>query len=145
MKTFHFIERVGRKIIRIGSVPAPSMDGFPKADPASVIEIIDAPCGVPLPAYWDQLRRSAVSLPPRPSPAYEFNYDQLKWVADVQLLWREVRAERDRRMSASDWVVLPDVSMSAERKQAWLEYRQALRDITKQSDPAAIVWPKAPG
>ncbi|MGG4054103.1 phage tail assembly chaperone [Delftia tsuruhatensis] len=26
----------------------------------------------------------------------------------------------------------------------WLAYRQALRDITDQPDPLAIVWPTAP-
>jgi len=42
----------------------------------------------------------------------------------------------------SDWTQMPDVLFS--NKEAWASYRQALRDITLQTDPFAIVWPVAP-
>lgn len=57
--------------------------------------------------------------------------------------WKLVRAERDRRLLASDWTQLPDVPLAT--KEAWATYRQALRDITEQPDPFNIVWPAAPG
>jgi hypothetical protein len=58
--------------------------------------------------------------------------------------WERVRATRNRRLAASDWSALPDVPMSDEVRRAWFDYRQALRDITEQSDPFSIVWPETP-
>lgn len=58
--------------------------------------------------------------------------------------WQLVRAERDRRLSACDWVV----ARASERGEPvpidWTVYRQALRDITDQPDPLAIRWPEPP-
>jgi len=55
--------------------------------------------------------------------------------------WIVIRAERNRLLVASDWTQLPDVSADAA---AWATYRQALRDITTQANPFAIVWPQGP-
>lgn len=55
--------------------------------------------------------------------------------------WEAVRAERDALLAASDWTQLPDAPVDAA---AWAVYRQALRDVTQQADPFAIVWPVAP-
>ena len=52
--------------------------------------------------------------------------------------WGEVRAHRNFRLSMCDWTQLPDAPVDAA---AWATYRQALRDITTQSDPFNIVWP----
>jgi len=54
-----------------------------------------------------------------------------------------VRAQRNARLSASDWTQLPDVPLAT--KEAWAAYRQALRDVTLQPDPFAIIWPVSPG
>ena len=59
--------------------------------------------------------------------------------------WEQVRAERDGLLSRSDWTQMPDSPLSTAQKTAWAVYRQALRDITKQADPAAVVWPVEPG
>lgn len=40
------------------------------------------------------------------------------------------RKERDRLLSDTDWVHLPDVTISEERKQQFINYRQQLRDMT---------------
>ncbi len=40
-----------------------------------------------------------------------------------------IREERNKRLAESDWVVLSDVPLSHEKKEAWLAYRQALRDL----------------
>lgn len=54
-----------------------------------------------------------------------------------------VRAERDRRLAASDWTQLPDVPQAT--KDLWAAYRQALRDITEQAGfPQNVTWPTAP-
>jgi hypothetical protein len=58
-----------------------------------------------------------------------------------------VRAERDKRLIASDVYVLPDrwAIMTAEQQQAWSIYRQALRDIPLQPGfPWQIQWPIKP-
>ena len=55
--------------------------------------------------------------------------------------WVVVRADRDKRLAESDWTQLPDSSaVSAD----WTTYRQALRDITTQTDPFNIAWPSKP-
>ena len=53
----------------------------------------------------------------------------------------EIRSERNRLLTDSDWTQLPD---SPADKTAWATYRQQLRDITNQTDPFNIVWPIAP-
>lgn len=56
--------------------------------------------------------------------------------------WVTVRAHRQQLLVASDWTQLPDIADST--KAAWLQYRQALRDVTNQPDPFNIVWPTPP-
>jgi len=56
-----------------------------------------------------------------------------------------VRADRNNRLSESDWIV----SFSYEKQQPvpteWIEYRQALRDISRQElFPWDIQWPDRP-
>ena len=53
----------------------------------------------------------------------------------------ELREERNRRLVASDWMVLPDRTPT----QAQLDYRQALRDITETyTSLDDVVWPEKP-
>lgn len=48
-------------------------------------------------------------------------------------------------LAESDWAMLPDIPMTNGQKTAWIDYRQALRDIKKQSGfPDSIVWPAKP-
>lgn len=58
--------------------------------------------------------------------------------------WAVVRADRNQRLASCDWTQLPDSPLSAEVKSQWATYRQALRDVTQQSNPFAIMWPTAP-
>jgi len=58
--------------------------------------------------------------------------------------WVVIRGQRNRKLRASDWSVLPDVPMTSEKKSEWETYRQALRDITNQPDPFNITWPTPP-
>jgi len=58
--------------------------------------------------------------------------------------WKLVRLERDNKLRASDWAVLPDVPMEPSKRSEWETYRQALRDITTQPDPFNITWPTPP-
>jgi hypothetical protein len=60
----------------------------------------------------------------------------------IENAWNYVRSERNRLLQNSDWTQMPDVSLST--KELWATYRQALRDITDQTDPFNIVWPQPP-
>lgn len=54
---------------------------------------------------------------------------------------KELRAERDRLIAATDWWASSDLTMTAEQ----VAYRQALRDITNTySSLADVVWPVKP-
>jgi hypothetical protein len=57
--------------------------------------------------------------------------------------WEQIRAQRDGLLYESDWVGLSDSNPS--NKQAWLDYRQALRNIPQTfSTPESVVWPQKP-
>lgn len=60
--------------------------------------------------------------------------------------WILIRAERNHRLSFSDWMVLPDIPYSEEKKAAILKYRQDLRDLPLkiQNPKDEVVWPKLP-
>ena len=54
-----------------------------------------------------------------------------------------VRQKRDALLQSSDWVGLTDAVVK--NKEAWLAYRQALRDLpTTFKTPEEVVWPEAP-
>lgn len=57
----------------------------------------------------------------------------------------KVRNERNQRLVDSDWThSILDRPVFA--KEEWAEYRQALRDLTKQDGfPHHILWPTPPG
>ena len=61
--------------------------------------------------------------------------------AKVGAQWNVIRAERNKLLVESDWTQLPDAPVDAA---AWATYRQALRDVTTQANPFAIVWPESP-
>lgn len=56
-----------------------------------------------------------------------------------------VRAERDTLLAACDWIVTKSLELGEAVPQDWLDYRQALRDVTSQDGfPNTVVWPTAP-
>ena len=83
-------------------------------------------------------------LPAKPSPYHVFDYQLGSWILDPIAGWRDVRAIRDRRIAACDWVVTAAMEAGTEVTAAWKSYRQALRDVTQQSDPSSVVWPIPP-
>ena len=54
---------------------------------------------------------------------------------------RLLREERDQKLAATDWRATVDYP--GDDKQLWLDYRQALRDITLQ-DTNNVIWPSEP-
>ena len=79
---------------------------------------------------------------------YFLKWDGSKIVKDDDALttyqtaekWKRVRADRNRRLAETDYLALNDQNLSAEMT----TYRQALRDITTQTDPDNITWPEKP-
>ena len=60
--------------------------------------------------------------------------------------WANVRAERDRKIAATDWrvIVASESDEGSDLQKDWKDYRQDLRDITEQADPDNITWPTEP-
>lgn len=53
--------------------------------------------------------------------------------------------KRDALLAETDWVVTKALETGNPVPQVWIDYRQALRDITAQPDfPNNIVWPEKP-
>jgi hypothetical protein len=52
---------------------------------------------------------------------------------------KSVRTQRDEKLKDTDWTQVADVPVD---KSAWATYRQALRDLTKESSfPWDMTWP----
>lgn len=82
---------------------------------------------------------------------FDCKYIDGKWIPpdeiprNIEAEWNKVREIRNRLLMESDLYLLPDrwAKMSVEKQNAWLEYRQTLRDITTFfSDPKDVVWNK---
>ena len=55
------------------------------------------------------------------------------------------RDQRDRLLTGSDWVTIRATDTGDPVPTEWLDYRQALRDITEQTGfPEQIEWPQEP-
>jgi hypothetical protein len=64
---------------------------------------------------------------------------------DDATLAETYKKQRNELLSASDFTQLPDVPFSDELRQAWVVYRQALRDLTEQEGfPLTCVFPDQP-
>ena len=62
-----------------------------------------------------------------------------------QELASRVRSQRDAKLSATDYLIVPDYPISPEDLEAVKVYRQALRDISEQSGfPKNVQWPVEP-
>jgi len=60
----------------------------------------------------------------------------------VEAKANQVRAERDRLLTASDWTQVADAPVVSLE---WQPYRQALRDVPQQSGfPDSVEWPTPP-
>jgi hypothetical protein len=58
--------------------------------------------------------------------------------------WSAVLTRRNELLNQSDYMMMPDYPISTEYREKLAAYRQALRDLTKQENPEAIVWPEFP-
>ena len=67
----------------------------------------------------------------------------------IREAWAALRAERDRRLAETDWVVARAYERGEPVPEAWAAYRQALRDLParltdEQVLAGNISWPKLP-
>jgi hypothetical protein len=78
-------------------------------------------------------------------PSKEEFEAKLQELIDAQPL-KELRTKRNTLLEQTDRYVIPDwPHPTPEARQAWLDYRQALRDLpTATEDPANPVWPPVP-
>jgi hypothetical protein len=61
---------------------------------------------------------------------------------EIQSAWVQLKAERNRRLFATDWTQVSDAPVD---HQAWAVYRQQLRDLPANTpDPRYPVWPSPP-
>ena len=58
--------------------------------------------------------------------------------------WAAIRLDRDNRLKETDWVSIRAADTATPMSAEWAAYRQALRDITTQTDPFSIIWPTKP-
>lgn len=93
--------------------------------------------------YFDFETQQIQQAPSSPSANHEFNYATKRWELNEARASDFARAQRDRLLTACDWTQLDDVPLATKR--AWVAYRQALRDLTKQPGfPTEIQWPTSP-
>ena len=58
--------------------------------------------------------------------------------------WEQIRGQRDALLKDSDWSAFPDATPKPS-KEAWLTYRQALRDLPQNfKNPSEVIWPEKP-
>ena len=83
---------------------------------------------------------NGIVIPLTDAEIAEFNAGKLTDAQITAQKWGDVRVERNRKLSATAWRASSDLTMSDD----WKTYRQALRDITTQTDPYNITWPTEP-
>jgi hypothetical protein len=68
-------------------------------------------------------------------------------VCDADTIMGEIRAIRDEKLIGTDWTQMADAPLRDDQKQAWAQYRTALRNITDDQPKATIdtvIWPTQP-
>ena len=85
-------------------------------------------------AYWNGSAWEIRDIPqPEPEPEPE----------PLPVNWDTIKGKRYELLFTSDWTVLPD--SNPPNKEAWLVYRQALRNIPQTfATPESVVWPIEP-
>jgi hypothetical protein len=125
------------QIVSCGSCPENEIDGWCNSDESWIFvdKIYDG-------SSEFVMNKKIVSLPKKPKEAHFFNYETKKWEKIFEISFNQAISKRNKLLLESDWTQLPDAPVN---KQAWAEYRQALRDITHQTGfPTKIEWPLAP-
>lgn len=90
---------------------------------------------------------------PDDSEAYKYIISQMNKKAlvieepddDTAIIANNMRYDRNRLLSETDYLVQPDYPLTEDQKKDILAYRQALRDVPEQKGfPRNIKWPEKP-
>ena len=100
----------------------------------------DRPPGFTYGNTWESIRFPEGYEKP---PKEEFEA-KLQELVDAQP-WKELRAERNRRLAECDWVAIRAFTTGTLVPEEWKAYMQALRDLPSVTeDPENPVWPTPP-
>lgn len=70
------------------------------------------------------------------------------WEFNREDLLNDIRVERNRKLSLTDWTQATDSPLTEEQRTEWKNYRQSLRDVTDNLGAilsvAEVNWPKIP-
>ncbi len=79
---------------------------------------------------------------PGQTPPYTQRSAEDKQAETNAVLGVSIRAERDRLLSACDYIMMPDYPADEQVKAVWAAYRQVLRDLPEQEGfPLDVAWP----
>lgn len=98
--------------------------------------------------HWDfESNNWGTPKPPKPNE-FSFWSDRGEWDVNLELVWVNIRAQRERKLLESDWTQFTDAPLTPEQKSAWAAYRQELRNIpetySSATHPDDVVWPTKP-
>lgn len=97
---------------------------------------------------YDMVEHKFVHIGLPPNPHAEWNPESGDWSWDSELLEQDVRRERNRLLTLSDWTQMSDSPLSSDMRDAWSSYRQELRDITSNLEGVSslldVNWPVQP-
>ena len=89
---------------------------------------------------WDEI----ILLDDYEKPSREAFEAKLQELIDAQP-WKELREERNKRLSQCDWVATKAFTTNTPVPEEWKTYMQALRDLPATTeDPSNPVWPQEP-
>ena len=89
---------------------------------------------------WDEI----ILLDDYEKPPKEQFEAKLQELIDAQP-WKELREERNKRLSQCDWVATRAFTTNTPVPEEWKTYMQALRDLPANTeDPSSPVWPQEP-
>lgn len=97
---------------------------------------------------WQSPARYMEDIGPLPAGAVTVRPEKPAPTKDE--LFQQLRAERDRRLAATDYLLMPDYPISDDQRAVVQAYRQALRDLPAQSGSPwdgggeATPWPELP-
>lgn len=66
------------------------------------------------------------------------------FIQNQEELLENIRKTRNALLSDSDWTQVEDSPLPQEKKAAWKNYRQELRDLTDLDNLTTIIWPAQP-
>ncbi len=92
-------------------------------------------CDTGSPNGYEEILKWDASLGPQPTQS---EIDAARSAAELSMKMSAIRAERDVRLAATDYLAMPDYP---NKPVSLTTYRQALRDFPATINAAALSWP----